>query len=111
MARTPGAFCKARQHGEARAKAWQAMRVMRRFTVTDLVTTSGIGEDNCSKYVRRLARAKFLRLSKARACGVPGSCHVWLLVRDSGPRAPILRTDGTVYDPNTRTVHIEEAKQ
>jgi hypothetical protein len=84
--------------------AWQAMRVMRRFTPVDLMTTAEIGEDNIRKYLKGLSRAGVVRLVKKRQPGIPGSRDLWMLVRDTGPKPPLVRKDG-VYDQNTRNVY------
>ena len=101
MARTVAAYSTA--HTAPRQQpVWQAMRIQRRFTTRDLLTTADCGESQVHKYCRALAQAGFLRLHQARVSGRPGSRDVWLLVRDSGPTAPIRRHDGSgVFDPNT----------
>lgn len=107
MARTVGAHSKARVRaaGEARQQAWQSMRVLRRFTTADLLTVATIGESNVRKFVRGLARTGYLALAKAHVSGRPGSLPVWQLVRDTGPKCPIVWTDGRVHDVNTDTTH------
>lgn len=104
MARTEAAYSTASQ-APALQRVWQSMRIMRRFTSADLMTTSEAGETAVQKYVRALAAAGYLRLVQARVSGRPGSRDVWLLLRDSGPLAPIRRRDGTgVFDSNTHQV-------
>jgi len=104
MARTEAAYSTTSQ-APALQRVWQSMRIMRRFTSADLMTTSEAGETAVHKYVAALAAAGYLRLAVARVSGRPGSRDVWLLVRDSGPLAPIRRRDRTgVFDTNTQQV-------
>ena len=101
MARVRGAYSTASQ-GPALGRVWQCMRVMRRFTRGQLMTTAEAGETAVQKYVRALADAGYLRLVAPRVNGRPGSQDEWQLVRDSGPQPPIRRKDGNgVFDPNT----------
>lgn len=102
MARTVGAYSSVTQAPRLQ-QVWQSMRIMRaRFTTADLVSTGSASESAVHKYCRALSRAGFLRLVQARVSGRPGSRDVWALVRDTGPKAPIRREDGTgVFDPNT----------
>lgn len=112
MGRTVGAYS-TRHQAPRLQQVWQSMRVLRRFTTADLLTTAACGQSQVHKYCRALARTGYLRLHLARVSGRPGSRDVWLLVRDSGPEAPIRRQDGSgVYDPNTRAVHpVQQAVQ
>ena len=101
----PRSFSDYSQASQAPAlqRAWQSMRVMRRFTTHDVMTTAEIGESALQKYVRSLHGAGFLKLVTPRVSGRPGSRDMWMLVRDSGPLAPIRRKDGTgVFDVNTK---------
>ena len=104
MARTPQAYSTASQ-APALQRVWTSMRVMRRFTTGDLITTAEAGETAVQKYVKALHQAGYLRLQTARVSGRPGSRDIWALVRDTGPLAPIRRRDGSgVYDANTQAV-------
>lgn len=103
MARTAQAYC-LQTKAPGLQRMWQSMRILRRFTVADLVITAEAGESMAGKYVRLLQRTGYLRLAAPLASGQPGSRNVWLLVRGAdGPVAPIRRKDGSgVYDPNTK---------
>ena len=85
----------------ARKQAWQAMRIMRRFTRADILTTSAIAQSNLDKYVRGLIATGFLDVAQNRLSGRPGSRDVLRLRRDNGPRPPLLHNDGSMTDPNT----------
>lgn len=102
MPRTLGAYS-TRAQAPGLQRLWQGMRILRRFTVVDLVAVAEVGESATGKYVRALARAGFVRLVRALQSGLAGSRNVWQLVRGAdSPTAPIVRKDGSgVYDPNT----------
>jgi transcriptional regulator with XRE-family HTH domain len=93
-----------RRSRDARAKAWNSIRILRVFTIPQLQTTAGISEGNAFMFVRRLVRAGYLRIVKECEINHPGSRTVYRLVRDTGPRQPIPWNSGEVYDQNTRGV-------
>lgn len=102
MGRTPQAYSTASQ-APMLQRVWTSMRVMRRFSRGELMTTAEAGQRTVEGYVRALRDAGYLRLARARVNGRPGSSDIWALARDSGPLAPIVRQDGSgVYDPNTQ---------
>ncbi len=90
-----------------RGLIWQAMRVLRRFTRGDLETTcEGIDRSSLELYLVRLRRAGYLRVVATRPKpngGLP--TNVYQLVRDTGPRAPIVWVQKQqVCDQNTGDV-------
>lgn len=94
---------KRNRRNSARNQAWASMRVMRRFNAPDIQTTAGLARSNARKYIAALVRHGYLRLlSKTRF--EAGSYNTYLLVRDTGPKAPILRSDGSLFDPNMGVV-------
>lgn len=111
MPRRRGDRSRTRPAGEARARAWQSMRVMRRFTSAQVEATAEIASDNLKRYMRGLVAGGYLRIDVPRVSGRPGSFNVYLLVRNTGPRSPILWTDGRVYDPNDDEIYGESKSQ
>jgi hypothetical protein len=86
-------------------RVWTSMRIMRRFDSGELRATAEAGETAVAKFVKALAAAGYLRLIEPRVSGRPGSRDRWMLLRDTGPLAPIRRRDDSgVYDPNTKRV-------
>lgn len=83
------------------AKIWNAMRMLRRFTATDVcavVESAALGY--VKAYARRLASTGFLRVHRDGGNAAP----TYQLVRDSGPVAPSITSRRTrVYDHNTTT--------
>ena len=91
------------EQGAGQLNMWRSMRVAREFSTTDLAAYSTVppvvvAPASAQKYCRQLARAGYLRPlgRRARADGMR-----YLLIRDTGPRPPRVRRDGTVEDPNT----------
>ncbi|MDF2232199.1 hypothetical protein P2H44_06495 [Albimonas sp. CAU 1670] len=89
--------------GSGQLNMWRSMRVAREFSTTDLAAYSSVppvvvAPSSAQKYCLRLARAGYLRPLPRRS----GSGEVrYVLVRDTGPRPPRIRRDGTLEDPNT----------
>lgn len=85
-------------------RAWQSMRILRRFTTLEIAATTEIPYKSAQTFVERLARTGFVWCVRKNNRGRPGSYAVFQLIRDSGPTAPICRHNGQVYDPNLNQV-------
>lgn len=96
--RTP--FNGERNRDSGQHRIWTTMRVMRRFTQLDLVAPSSAARRTVKDYVLRLCRAEYLTRTELPH----NQPHIYRLVRDTGPYAPVLRRDGTVFDPNIERV-------
>lgn len=108
MPRTTGARQRTWTRATGRTRLWQSMRIMRQFSLPDLVATAEVNSDNARKYVGALTRAGICRVSREKRNGYKGGHQVWFLVRDLGPHAPTIQTDGGVWDPNAHTVYRGE---
>jgi hypothetical protein len=97
---------KRRQTQPAQQQAWQAMRILRRFTMPQLLTTCpALAHRTARHYLARLRRCGYVAKVAGRATGQVGSFDVYGLRRNTGPLAPIARKDSvTMYDPNTQDV-------
>lgn len=101
-----------RYHGTFRNRAWSAMRMMKRFSVPDVVMRAAREEDrdpesNLGHWLRRLIAAGYVAELPVRADdGVRNSngLKLYWLVRDTGPLAPAHRKGGDLYDHNLREV-------
>lgn len=89
----------------ARDRLWQSMRILRSFRLPDLIATAEAGADNTQKYVRGLVLAGIVQETRPRDSGRKSGHAIYRLPRDLGPRAPVLRADGTTFDPNAGRVH------
>jgi len=87
-----------------RARIWTSMRVMRRFTLPELIVTAQAGESNARCYVGELHAAGFIAIAVPHRRGTIGGHQVWRLVRNTGPHAPRRIGRGkrpAIFDPNT----------
>lgn len=101
MSRLPGATSKTHRVVCARQRVWNSIRVLKRFTAAQLEATATIRRANLQKYLLALDRAGYLTLVRPKQNGKSLGHAIWRLARDTGPRAPIVRTDSSgVYDPN-----------
>jgi hypothetical protein len=65
------------------------MRIMRRFTVPDLMRTAGARESNVLKYVTALARHGYVRKLTGFVSGRVGSRQAYMLIKNPGPNHPV----------------------
>ena len=80
------------------------MRSLRQFTVPQLVATAESGADNARKYIKGLIHSGYVVVARPKDNGRKGGHEVYNLVRNTGPKAPRMQSDGRTYDPNTHTV-------
>lgn len=109
MPRTVGARVRTRPGSADRARAWQAMRVLVRFTGPQIEMAAEIGEANLQRFIRALVRTGYLLIERERVSGRAASHNVYRLVRNSGPKTPILWNSGEVFDENLRRVFCSDA--
>ena len=98
MARRFGSVTTAPMKSGARFRMWRAMRMLRQFTIADLVATAEASHANATRFVWALTRAGYLRIVTPKRSGRKGGAAVYLLARDTGPYAPRHRRDGTIFD-------------
>ncbi|SDI52229.1 hypothetical protein [Propionivibrio dicarboxylicus] len=98
--------------GTLRQKAWRAMQIKGKFTLSDLVRNAVSEEDkakdprnNIGRYVAGLTHAGILVEMRRRAVPTSPTSNGekrWTLVRDLGRKAPVMRKGGnSVFDPNS----------
>lgn len=71
-----------------RYKVWRSIRILRRFTIPDLVRTSGAKTSNTRRFVRGLVRHGYAVPVGTYVSGRTGSYQGYRLVRDTGPDHP-----------------------
>jgi hypothetical protein len=67
---------------------WKTIRVLRKFTHTDLVTICGQDLNNVRFFVRRYRDLGYIRKQGKRDRET-----LWILIRDAGPLRPLRRAD------------------
>jgi len=85
-----------RPKGSARQRAWNSVRILKLFTLSDIQATSGTAYVTCSAYVGRLERAGLVRKVRTHS---NQECALFRLNKDVGHMHPIVREDG-VYCPS-----------
>ncbi|AJF07789.1 hypothetical protein [Geoalkalibacter subterraneus] len=93
MAGKKGMQHRRRRPHTLRAKAWQSMRIMRRFTLPDLCRTLGPSRgkndyQNLRKWMSNLCAHGVVVKEGRPVSGRAGDYQVFRLVRDSGPLYP-----------------------
>lgn len=91
-----------------RENMWRAMRMIKAFTLADLVAAASteevmISAEDAKDYVRYLTRAKYLRR-------IPGRLVVWRIINDTGPLPPQVQRVRQVWDPNLRQIMWSSAE-
>jgi len=99
----PGYRVRNSRHNSARQRIWNSCRILRTFTLNDLIATSKTAYVTSSAYVRWLERAGLVRKIKHHAAQT-GEFAVFRLNLDAGARHPIVRDDG-VYCPNRHILY------
>lgn len=87
-------------------KLWTAMRILRRFTASELCAVAEYeNRQSALAYLNKLRHAGYLRNARNG-----NDEAVWTLVRNSGPLTPaVLRNRTVVWDFNTQTeypIHV-----
>lgn len=83
---------------EGRSRMWRSMRILRQFSVADLVATAAVMPSEAYLYIRLLTEAGYLQCLRLYKAGRGNSYPaLWKLVRDTGPFAP---KGGKHIDPN-----------
>lgn len=95
-----------------RTKLWEAMRILREFTVSELMAVCELEKKRrhaVLTYVSQLRRAGFVRIARAGNQGRQEQ-HTFRIARNSGPRPPaIVRYGAAMYDPNTELEYSLES--
>jgi len=100
--------------GTQRSKIWRAIQIKGKFCLSDLcrcvltgTETAQNPRNSVGRYVAGLAKVRIvIELPRRKAPASPTSNGEkrWLLVRDVGRKAPVLRPNGDVYDPNSDSI-------
>lgn len=90
----------------ARAKVWEAMRALRKFTIADLCQLTRAEEWNVKRYMRVLELAGYL--SKRSIKGMGGRFE-YQLIKNTGLKAPVQKTIRCIWDPNNGEYWIDKA--
>lgn len=78
------AMSKTYRVGAPKQKMWQAMRIMRFFTPSDIAQTAEVSLGYATAFINTLRRAGYIR----RQAGESGAFASHQLLRNTGPNAP-----------------------
>jgi hypothetical protein len=84
---------------KSRSRYWRMMGIAVRFTAQDIAATTETGVRPARAYIVGLVKAGYIQVERQTTYEV-GDYTIYRLVKNTGPLAPRLRNDGTVYDPN-----------
>ena len=92
-----------------RENMWRAMRMLKAFSLADLVAAASteevkISSEDAKDYTRHLTRAKYLRRMN-------GSPATWRLILSTGPLPPQVQRIRQVWDANLRRVMWSAAEK
>lgn len=74
---------------------------IKKFTTADIAQGGEVCDSYARQYVVSLFRAGYIRCLSPHISGSYREGAVYLLIKDTGPKNPIVRRrDSTVYDPN-----------
>lgn len=94
--------------GLPREQIWRAMRILRNFSVTEVqmsATTPSVPVNDVEvrRYINHLCRAGYLICTRPSRPGVLARYQL-VRARSTGPRPPMVKANGQVYDPNINRV-------
>jgi hypothetical protein len=97
--------------GQGRKNLWRTMRIMKQFDFTMLVEASStdthkVAPSEAKTYLRYLIRAGYVRQA-----GKDFVTATFRLVRDTGPKPPMIQRVKQVYDPNLKKVTWSSRKE
>jgi hypothetical protein len=75
-------------------KAWKSIRILRQFTLPDLIRTSGAKYHNVKKFVRRLVVHGYIAENGNYTAGRAGQYKGYRIVEDTAVRPRICRRCG-----------------
>lgn len=88
-----------------RDKMWSTMRLTKKFDLARLEEMAGASNSGARAFATALARAGYLSELRRQPGEAPTSNghKRWLLVDDTGPLTPVIKSDGRVWDANHKT--------
>lgn len=82
-------------------RCWRSMRVLKKFSVSDIAQGAEVRSAYAQQYVLWLNMAGYLRCLTPQTSATVNDSTVYMLIKDTGPDRPILRMrEKAVYDPN-----------
>lgn len=96
---------------EAAQMLWNSMRVMRRFTASELEVVTECNANTAYSYCYHLAALGWLKVAGVQVSGMARR-NVYTLVLNTGPQAPRYNARcRTGFDPNTGLTHWPDGRR
>ncbi len=91
--------------GRGRQNMWRTMRIRKVFTLNDIVALASneehaVAEEEAETYIRYLEKAGYIKNTDGKS----RPKATFRLIRDTGPKAPMIQRVRQVYDQNLREV-------
>lgn len=86
-----------------RQKLWNNMKIARKFTVADLLSTVSVAKTSAQEYVNKLLKAGYLEVIRPKQY-FPNSEPKYLLIRDTGRLSPQVLSEGC-WDRNQEKLY------
>lgn len=95
--------------GSGTVNIWRSMRMLAKFTANDLAAhsttdTVRVSEKTAQSYCTMLLATGYLRVLQ-KADPVKGRRAIYRLVRNDGPKPPMIQRVKQVFDPNTGKIY------
>jgi hypothetical protein len=91
--------------GIGQRNLWRCMRILLSFSVRELAAAAAVSHGAALDYVRRLKRAQYLVVvgQRSKQHGL-GYRYALAAGKNTGPLAPMIQRDKSVFDPNLNKV-------
>ena len=86
--------------GQCNERMWHTMRIIKQFSVAELVAIAKVEKADATAYVKMLLKARYLRSSVQPTATGRAARYLLVPALDTGPRAPMVQRIKQVYDPN-----------
>lgn len=91
------------RHPDGRFRMWNSMRILRAFTIGDLISTAEVTMKQARLFAGQLSRSGYLQVSLSSEGFMKDAFR---LLRNSGAKTPLVRSKmSNVFDPNTGLIH------
>lgn len=88
----------------SRQRMWNAMRMLQRFNVTNIATTSSVSISVARAYINSLQATGYLKVVTTH--GGAGRYATYQLIRNTGPNYPSINRAQVAMDRNNGEFHI-----
>ena len=88
----------------ANQRMWMCMKALKKFSYLDVSITAEVPKYNAKTYLSFLNRAGYVGVFKEAQPPISPGVYIFKASNDTGPKAPQIRKDKSVYDQNLHKV-------